>query len=148
MVLFFTVGLGISIVGMAGLLGFKRYELVSGHVIFASARPALGSFFKHAVWWVEKELPALVREYTRRTVHVCKVVLQRLIARSILSLEHGLERVLHTVREQTSRPRSPGQASAFLREVAEHKRNLSHIHKPSAADVEEIAETKSEFEVE
>lgn len=152
MVLFFTAGLAISILGMVGLLVFKRYELQSGKVIFASARPAVGDFFKQALWWVEKVLPALVRVYTIRTVRFCKIALQRALARSILLVEHTLERVLHLVREQTAITRAPGEASAFLREVAEHKRKLSRpVHKQPAItehEVEEIAAQKSEFEVE
>ena len=155
MVLFFTLGLILSILGMVGLLGFKRYELTSGQVLFASARPALGAFFRQALWWIEKVLPALVRVYTIRAVRYCKVSLQRTLARSILWLEHTLERMLHTVREQTTTAvRSPGEASAFLREVAEHKRTLSrrtrkaHVHEVTAQEVEQIAKHKEEFEVE
>jgi len=161
MVLFFIIALAVSIVGMTGLLGFKRYELVSGNVLFASARPAVGTFFRETLWWVEKVLPALIKTYSRRAVHLCKVVLQRGIARSILWVEHTLERVLHTVREQTTTLREPGEASAFLREVAEHKRSLTrksrkhgapkegqHVEPVTEADVVEIAVQKSEFEVE
>ena len=154
MVFVFAAGLIVSILGMAGLLGVKRYELASGHVIFASARPAVSQFFKGTLWWFEKELPALVRRYMLRTVRFCKVVLQRLLARSILWVEHTLERVLHTVREKTANTRTPGEASAFLREVAEHKKNLSqpvrtpHVHEVTVEDVEQIATHKSEFEVE
>ena len=154
MVLFFSLGLILSILGMVGLLSFKRYELSSGHVVFASARPAVGAFFRQALWWVEKVLPSLLRVYSIRTVRFCKVVLQRALARSILWLEHTLEQVLHHVRERTAVVRSPGEASAFLREVAEHKRKLSHnvqkphVHEVTPADVEQIAATKSEFEVE
>jgi hypothetical protein len=137
MVLFFMVMLGVSILGMVALLSFKRYELASGRVILASARPAIGTFCKHALWWVETVLPALVRVYTRRTIRYCKVTLQRAIARGILWVEHTLEQVLHTVREQTEASRVPGEASAFLREVAEHKRKLSRrTRKPRT--VEEI----------
>lgn len=156
MALFFTVTLGISIVGMLLLLGFKRYELVSGNVLFASRRPAIGSFFKHTLWWIEKVLPALVRAYSRRAWHFCKTMLQQSIAKSILWVEHSLERVLHTVREQTTVERTPGEASAFLREVAEHKRKLSRKpRKPRAAtpeypdlSVHTDEVQKSEFEVE
>ncbi|HEY5383112.1 MAG TPA: hypothetical protein VIJ88_00990 [Candidatus Paceibacterota bacterium] len=125
MVLFFTATLVLSILGMVALLGFKRYELASGNVILASVRPAIGTFCKHALWWVETVLPALVRVYSRRALRYAKATLQWAIARSILWVEHTLEQVLHTVREQTEAPRAPGEASAFLREVAEHKRKLS-----------------------
>lgn len=154
MVLFFIAGLIVSILGMVGLLGFKRYELQTGHVLFASARPAVGHFFKEALWWIEKVLPALIRVYTIRTVRWLRVSLQKAIAISILWVEHTLERVLHTVRERTAVVREPGEASAFLREVAEHKRSLTRrVRKPkvrevSAEDVEQIANTKNEFEVE
>lgn len=152
MALFFSGALLVSVVGMIALLGFKRYELSSGHVIFARARPAIGTFFKHTLWWIEKVLPALVRVYSRRALRYCKVVLQHALARSILWVEHTLERVLSAVREKTAASRAPGEASAFLREVAEHKRKLSRrVKKPrvvTAQEVEEIAVQKSEFEVE
>ncbi len=153
MALFFTATLGISILGMVALLGFKRYELLSGNVILASVRPALSTYSKHTLWWIEKVLPALVRVYSRRTVRYVKATLQQGIAHGILWVEHTLERVLHTVREQTEAPRAPGEASAFLREVAEHKRKLSRrTRKPRAVvtkrEVEEIAAPKNESEVE
>ncbi|HUD03043.1 MAG TPA: hypothetical protein VMR46_03480 [Candidatus Paceibacterota bacterium] len=125
MALFFTVTLALSLAGMLFLLAFKRYELTTGKVLFVSGRPAIGNFFKQTLWWIEKVLPALVRVYGRRMVRWCKAALQRALARSILWLEHTLEKVLRTVREKTDAPRAAGEASAFLREVAEHKRKLS-----------------------
>ncbi len=154
MVLFFILALALSIAGMAALIGLKRYELSTGHVLFASARPIVGNFFKQALWWVEKVLPALVRVYTIRALRLSKIVLQRALARSILYVEHTLERVHHTVRERTTTVRAPGEASVFLREVAEHKRKLSSrvrkpkVHEVNVEDVETIAHTKNEFEVE
>jgi biopolymer transport protein ExbB/TolQ len=125
MALFFTVTLAVSIAGMLLLLGFKRYELSSGKLLFVSGRPAIGNFFKRVFWWIEKVLPALVRVYGRRAFRFAKAALQRGLARSILWLERTLEHILRTVREKTETPRAPGEASAFLREVAEHKRKLS-----------------------
>jgi len=133
MALFFTITLALSVAGMLFLLAFKRYELSSGTVIFARGRPAISNFFRQTLWWVEKVLPTLMRAYSRRIMRWCKAALQRAIARSILWVEHTLEKILRSVREKTEAPRTPGEASAFLREVAEHKRKLSHrTHKPHA----------------
>jgi hypothetical protein len=123
--LFFTITLALSLAGMLFLLAFKRYELSSGTIIFARGRPAVGNFFRQTLWWIEKVLPALVRVYSRRIMLWCKAALQRGLARSLLWVEHTLEKVLRSVREKTDAPRASGEASAFLREVAEHKRKLS-----------------------
>jgi len=125
MALFFTITLVLSIAGMLSLLAFKRYELSSGTVIFAGIRPAIGDFFRRALWWIEKVLPALARAYSRRIMRWCKVTLERAIAQGILWIEYTLEKILRSVREKTDAPRAEGEASAFLREVAEHKRKLS-----------------------
>ncbi|HEV7449142.1 MAG TPA: hypothetical protein VGP13_01230, partial [Candidatus Paceibacterota bacterium] len=43
----------------------------------------------------------------------------------VIRLEQGLERALHTVRHTTTQaPRNGEETSAFLREVAEHKKKL------------------------
>lgn len=123
MVLFFTTTLAISIVAMILLLILKRYELATGRMVFAGARPALNSFFHTVMWFGQQVLPELARNQIERGWNVVLTGIQRAIAYSIVSIEHVLERILHTVRERTQSVR-PGEPSAFLREVADHKKTL------------------------
>lgn len=124
MVLFFTTTLALSIVAMVLLLTLKRYELATGRVVFAGARPALNSFFHTVLWFGQQVLPELARNQIERGWNVLLAGVQRAIAYTIVSVEHVLERILHTVRERTQSVRPSGEPSAFLREVADHKKTL------------------------
>jgi hypothetical protein len=124
MVLFFIITLGLSILGMAALLGFKRYELATGRVFLAVARPHIASSLERGVQWVGHTLPAQAAELARVEGAKLRMWLHVTLARAVLSLEHTLERVLHVVREKTEPDRPVGEASAFLREVANHKKKL------------------------
>ncbi len=126
MVFFFTVTLVLSLCAMALLLAVKRYELTTGRVMLASMRPGASSFFEKLSQWGRKILPSLVRQYVERAVQIVLTKLQLWLAKIILSLEHSLERVLHTVRERTGDGDVDREPSAFLREVADHKKNLSY----------------------
>ena len=138
MVLLFSTTLAVSVVCMLLLLGLKRYELSSGSVFFAGARPALSTFFHNALFWVERVLPALLKSYTLRALRALRSLFWKAIALGVIVFERTLERVLHTVREKTAPSRAPGEASAFLREVADHKKNLlykkSLLKKPRPRD--------------
>lgn len=124
MVLFFTVTLAVSIVGMTTLLALKRYELNSGRVILGRARPAVGNFFHQGLSWFEYVLPGLMRVGARRFYITMRRVGQVWAARIVVRLEHWLEQALGHVRRTTAAPRAGRQSSAFLREVVEHKKKL------------------------
>jgi hypothetical protein len=126
MVLFFTVLLGISLVGMGGLLALKRFEMTTGKVVLEDARPSIGAFFYSILVWVERDLPNLLHYLTGQGLKSGKKLIQRWLAQALLVLEHTLERVLRTLRSTTTPQASmgSGEVSAFLREVAEHKKKL------------------------
>ena len=124
MALFFTTTLGISIVGMVSLLALKRYELKSGKMFLQTIRPHLNRVFHRSLMFVERILPALVRHSIERLVVFLMRAAQRLIARTIVLAEYWLERVLDFLRMTTHIPHPSAPASAFLREVAEHKKSL------------------------
>lgn len=124
LVLFFTVTLGVSIVGLVALISVKRFEMATGTVLFGGLRPSLGAFFHRVLLWVERALPSIVAVLFHRLVEYGRWFLHHGIARGLLFLEHSLERVLSLVRYTTHPPLSHREASAFLREVAEHKKKL------------------------
>ncbi len=124
MVLFFTVTLCVSIAGVVLLLTLKRFELATGRTLFVFARPGVHGLFRRTLVFIEHTLPILFRLGARRLWRWIKVLLQRTLARAIFIFEHLLERMLHTVREKTQGTRASGEVSPFLREVAEHKKNL------------------------
>jgi len=129
MVLFFTCTLLISLFAMAALLLAKRYELSTGRVIFASMRPGMNSFFHRLSVWSQKILPALARGYIERGAKIALTRLQLGLAHIIVVLERTLENVLSAVRERTEELHA-GEPSAFLREVADHKKNLLKKSRP------------------
>jgi hypothetical protein len=125
MVLFFTATLLLSILGLASLIYIKRWELHTGKLMFAGVRPSLGGLSHRSLQWFERALPGLAAAYARRAVHAGSAAVHRGAAWSILFVERGLEQVLETVRGVTEHPpKSNKEASVFLREVAEHKRQL------------------------
>ncbi len=124
MVIFFTVLLGFSFVGLVSLLAVKRWELRTGNMLLAGARPHVSEVSHRVLVWIERVLPHLVSSLVRRGVSEGRVLVHRSAAYSLLWAEHTLERVLANLRGVTERPRSNKEASAFLREIAEHKRQL------------------------
>ena len=124
MEVFFTTTLGVSIIGMVSLLAVKRYELNSGRVVLNAVRPHLNTVFHRTLVFVERILPVLVRVYAERMVLLGVRAVQQLIARTILIAEHWLQKALDTLRMTTHVPHPSIPASAFLREVAEHKKTI------------------------
>lgn len=126
MAIFFIVTLALSIVGMVLLLGIKQWELRTNNLLWVSVRPRVGNFFHTFLFWIERVLPALVRVYGHRAIRAANVWVHRKAAQGVLFAEHWLERVLHTLRHTTDTKRDAprGVASAFLQEVAEHKKKL------------------------
>lgn len=124
MVILFTILLVFSIVGMVSLLGIKQWELQTNNLLWVRVRPRVGDFFSTLLFWIERVLPALVRVYARRAYRAAHTYAHRAVAQGVLFAEAWLERVLHTLRHATDARTSTGAASAFLQEVAEHKKKL------------------------
>lgn len=124
MITFFTTTLIISIVGMVGLLILKQWELSTGVVLGGRLRPALGAWMHRTLVWFEYTLPMLAKQWLYRTKTYTRTLIHRLAALAVVLVERGLERVLKRLRHNTSVPRNDAQASAFLREVSAHKKQL------------------------
>ena len=124
MILFLTATLLISIAGMSALLTLKYFETTTGRVVLGAARPGVGAFFHRTLVWIEQDFPARLSLIVSRGVVFGKKFLHYGIARSILAAERALEWVLGLLRYTTAPTAGMGEASAFLREVAEHKRKL------------------------
>lgn len=135
MALFFTTLLIIAIVGMSSLLYLKHWELTTGRLALGSVRPRANHFLRVGLFWLETVLPTLARVYARRGARALMHTLHVASAWIVLKIEQVLERALHMLRHTTDARHLPTtQASAFLREVAEHKRKLlrmqdaMHLH--------------------
>ena len=138
MVLFFIALLGISIVGMSAVLYLKRYELTTGKVFLAGARPRTHSFFHTLFVLVERVLPALLREQGAKAADWSVSFAHYATAKGVLFVEHSLEQVLHTVRQKTAPERViSGEVSPFLREVADHKKQLLRRSRKARVIVED-----------
>lgn len=124
MIFFLTSTLLLSSLGIVSLLTLKRYETRTGHLVLAGVRPKVGGVLQTIVLFVEHILPALVRHTIASGWRALRDVLKRLLARGILLFELVLHRMLTYIHDVMQPPQGGGQASAFLREVAEHKRKL------------------------
>ena len=129
MTLFFSVTLAISVVGLVLLLALKRYEMRTGRVLFSTLRPRVRRTLHATVLFVEYILPFLARRSLAKVWSIARSTLLYAIARSTVFVEELLQYILHTI-EHTMQPHhtSGRPASAFLEEVAEHKRKL--LRKP------------------
>ncbi len=127
----------VSIAGMISLLALKRYELSSGRVFLGRARPAVGDFFHRGLSWFEYVLPGLLRVGARRLYAAARRVLHVWLAWFALKVEQGLEGALRRVRGTTTAPRLGQETSAFLRQVAEHKKKLQEDNPDRGTVLEE-----------
>ncbi len=127
MILFFTITLVISIVGLVSLIALKHWELATGRVLSVTMRPQATKTLAGASLWVEHIAPALLRREAARLYRHAVVQFHRLLAQGILIFEMGLERLLETLRMNTQIPPSDASASAFLREVSAHKKALQQL---------------------
>ena len=125
MIIFFIVTLGLSIAGLVSLLVLKRLELATGHIFFSGVRPRMGELFYRTLLWIERDAPALAQELVRSLYKNGRHMANPGAAPGILWLARASEQTLRTLRRTTAvAPRAGGEASAFLREVAEHKKKL------------------------
>ena len=124
MVLLFTSGLIVSIVGLVSLLALKYWELSTGRLVAISARPRVSRASRSMLFFFEQVVPALVRVYSRRAWRALLGTAHFVSAWVVLKVEYVLEHTLQKLRRSTEVRRGTGEASAFLRQVAEHKKKL------------------------
>lgn len=134
---FFIATLCVSIVGLLTLIGVKRWELSTGRVAMRGVRPAVGGMLAGVMHFIERIAPAMVQHWARRLWGIARVLFHRYVAWSVLWVERFLERTLHRLRHTTNTPRQGGEASAFLVEVAKHKKKLLKRPKQERTIVEE-----------
>ncbi|MEI7720305.1 MAG: hypothetical protein WCI89_03830 [bacterium] len=117
--------LSLSILGILTLFALKQWELKTGKVLIGSIRPAVGEFFHTILFWIERVAPALVRTYAQHAAREVLAFVHRAVAFLVIVAEQLLQRLLHLIHHSTDVHRAAtGEASAFLREVAEHKHKL------------------------
>lgn len=124
MVQFFTISLCVSIVGITVLFVLKQIELSTGTVIFAGARPKVNRFFKTCLVLIERVLPGLVKDGAFGMLRRARIAAQVVVAHAILKVETTLKNILRTIREKTHPSYTRGEASAFLKEVGEYKKQI------------------------
>ena len=134
MVIFLTVLLCVSLVGLSSILYVKHWEETKGRLMMSRVRPRAGEMLGLGLNFVEKRAPALLRDVISRAYAIARSLMHRTAAWSVIHVERMLEKTLHTLRHTTQK-RGDGEASSFLREVAEHKKSLqerSSSKKPNA----------------
>ncbi|HEY6022378.1 MAG TPA: hypothetical protein VIY48_21720 [Candidatus Paceibacterota bacterium] len=137
MIIFFTATLALSIVGMVGLLLLKQWELSTGIVLGGRMRPAVGAQMHRVLVWAEYQLPMLAKQWWHRSKLYGRTVVHRLTALGVVLIERGLEKSLKHLRHNTTVARNDTEASAFLREVSAHKKQLLKTTRKKAVVYEE-----------
>ncbi len=139
MITFFTSTLFISIGALVALMTLKQIELSTGRIILAPVRPGINRFFKTCLLLVERVLPGLAKDSVLHVLSHSREAVQKLLARGILWLEVKLKYALHIIREKTHPSHARGEASAFLKEVGEYKKQLeSEVEKDDHAIFDDI----------
>ncbi|MDB5224626.1 MAG: hypothetical protein JWO43_248 [Candidatus Adlerbacteria bacterium] len=126
MVLALMIALYASVLGMIGLIAIKRWEIKTGRMLGSAVRPIIGQFFHSVAVWSAHVAPSLVRQLAREMAAFVRGTARHGTARGVLWAEKKLEVTLEAIRDKTTPHRHGGSpASAFLLEVAEHKRALA-----------------------
>ena len=107
------------------MLGVKRYELATGHVLLGTRRESVSRFSRRLSFLAGTVLPHLIRYEIRRIYRALWTFIHTVLAHAILRIEHWLEGLLRNVQEKTTDSRGQGEASAFLREVGAYKKKLA-----------------------
>lgn len=123
MVPFLIALLCVSSAGIVGLIAIKRWEMTTGRILLSDIRPAAGRVLGSGLHFVERRAPVLLKNWAWRLYRTTRATLHLGVAWVVVHTERLLERVLSALRHTTAE-RGEGEASAFLREVAEHKKSL------------------------
>ena len=125
MALFLTIVLILSCAALVSLLYAKEWEMRTGRILVSGMRPRLDHYSRLSLAFVERVVPDFVEEQAGRLVFWLRTSVRAALAHGLLQAEHALERILHALRHRTLPPPSAGgEASAFLREVADYKKKL------------------------
>ena len=139
---FFIILLLVSLAGMVMLMTLKQIELSTGSILFASMRPKVNRFFKTCLIMVERVLPGLVKGGIAQMFLQMRALMQKALAHAILRFEEWLKSMLHLIREKTHPAHARGEASAFLRQVGEYKKQIETENKEDHAIFDESVSDK------
>jgi hypothetical protein len=106
------------------MLTAKRYELATGKLLFGSRRSRINRFGARAIFILGTALPHFVRYEVLRAYRGLWSLVHRVLFHTAKRSEHFFDKVLRNVQEKTGE-RAEGEASPFLREVGEYKKQLS-----------------------
>src|SRR3569623_227266 len=124
MVQFFTLTLCVSIIGIVSLFVLKQIELSTGSGIMSGMRPRVNRFFKTCLVIVERVIPGLAQEGFMHVLGRVREAVKVVLARMILKVETVLQNWLRFLKEKFNPRHARGEASAFLKEVGEYKKQL------------------------
>ncbi len=114
----------VSVGALAALLTLKQVELSTGKVMLAPVRPQINLFFKTCLVLVERVIPGLAREGVLAVFDRAREAVKVTLARMVLKVETSLHNALVYLRDKFNPEPKRGEASAFLKEVGEYKKQL------------------------
>jgi hypothetical protein len=127
-----SILLGVSVLGLIGLVLLKAIELRLGNRMFLhDVRERLGARLDEKVARLKAELPRKGARMSRLTLRIARAYISYGIAKALMSVESALEGALKGLRRAPRSVEQSGQASRFLREVAAYKRMLSKEERTS-----------------
>jgi hypothetical protein len=129
MLLYLTIVLIASSAALALLLYAKHWELTTGRMLLPGVRPHLESASQRMLSAIERHLPMALARMLGRLGLWLRIRARDLLARLIITVETTLQAILDHLKHglSPSKGSSAAPSSAFLREVAEHKRKLTRV---------------------
>lgn len=121
--MFATGTLVLSILGLIILIGLKWWEERTGRFLFTAMRATVGEKVHTGVSALQTRVPRALARTAAVSNRVAREFAKHFLARMLLSSEAVLERVLKDLRRVEKKSRG-GEASSFLQEVADHKKQL------------------------
>lgn len=118
-----TATLIFSILGLTSLIGFKWWEERTGRHILPDVRARVGVKVHRGMRVAQISIPTFCSRIGTTWFEFAREWAKAALARGLLLSETALERVLHNLKRAERKHRG-GEASSFLREVAEHKKQL------------------------
>lgn len=138
-----SVILGISALGIVGLIVFKAIEHRTGSRMFLhDLRERLGARVDEKLAALKAEVPRKGARLSKLTLRIARAYVSFGIAKALMSLEGLLESTLKGLRRAPRSVEQSGQASRFLREVAAYKRMLSKEDKAPEEEKSSVSESQ------
>lgn len=123
-----TIPLAVSAVGISGLLALKALEIRRGMPFFGHARQRLDAKTVQLLSVLQRDVPERIRAIASDVMHHLAVQLTSLALLVIRFAERRLTRFVDMVKGRRELKQGNGTRSAYLRDVTSHRDEVRRIN--------------------